>query len=72
MGQMNNKLYFGQGCPYFVGLWEPEEEEIEDYKNKFVPILMLCRNPDNIRKEEEGNCNEVFCPLLKTEEVSAE
>jgi hypothetical protein len=69
---MKNKLYFGQGCPYFVGWWEFEEKEEEDYKNKFVPILMLCTHVDNIRKDEEGNCNKDLCPLLKIKEESDE
>jgi hypothetical protein len=61
---MSDKLYFGQGCVYFTGWWEPEERERENYKNKFEPTLTHCIHKNN-PEEREGNCAEIFCPLLK-------
>lgn len=63
-----SKIYFGQGCPYFVGQWEFEEIEINDFKDKFSPILVLCSHPDNPEYDIEGSCNRVNCPLLEREE----
>lgn len=60
-----SNLYFGQDCQYFVGGWETEDKDIEDYKNKIAPLLVLCTHPDNPEFDIEGNCNKDNCPLRR-------
>lgn len=62
-----NKLYFGQGCNYFIGQWEEhyiESIPIEECEMKYKPILVFCNHEDN-PDNHEGNCNEKLCPLLR-------
>ena len=56
--------YFGKGCKWFSGQWERGDDEIEDYKDKIIPVLVFCNHPGN-PEDNEGNCNCVSCPLKK-------
>ena len=62
---MSGKTYFGKGCDWFVGRWDSSELEVEDYKNKCIPILNFCNHP--LSDPFEGSCNKYNCPLLDKE-----
>lgn len=56
------KKYFGQGCKYIMEYWS--DSIMDGMLTQRTPTLVYCKHPKN-KKDVEGNCCKLSCPLLK-------